>query len=288
MTFATGAAAVKAYVLTYHSHRILGDDYARNDHVSLRSDLETITAAGCTIVPLDAIVKLVQTRDQPDSRERFVALTFDDGPAFDLDDVVHPDLGLQRSFANIMRDFRASRGGGAQPRLHGTSFVIASPDARLEMEQTYEREYSYIAPGALSDAWWQRAIDGGLISIANHSWDHLHPGIRRVAHSQQARGDFARVSTFGDADAQILAAMRYIDARTSHRAAPYFAYPYGTFNEFLTERYLPARQRELGLVAAFTTEPGPIVGGENVWCLPRYVCGHHWKAPHELAGILAD
>ena len=277
---------MKAYVLTYHSHRILGDDYARNDHVALRSDLETISAAGCTIVPLDAIVAVAQARARPDSRERLVALTFDDGPAFDLDDVVHPEFGPQRSFANIMRDFRASR-GETQPRLHGTSFVIASADARLQMEETYEREYTYIAPGALADAWWGRAIDSGLLSIANHSWDHLHPGIRSVAHSEQARGDFARVSTFQDADAQILAAMRYINARTSQRAAPYFAYPYGTFNEFLTERYLPARQRELGLVAAFTTEPKSIGGGESVWRLPRYVCGHHWKAPHELAGILA-
>ena len=278
---------MKACVLTYHSHRILGDDYARNDHVALRSDLETITASGCTIVSLGAIVELAQGRGRPDPGQTWVALTFDDGPAFDLDDVVHPELGPQRSFANIMRDFRAAR-GNIQPHLHGTSFVIASADARLQMEETYEREYTYIAPGALSDRWWARAIDSGLLSIGNHSWDHLHPGIRRVAHSQQARGDFARVTTFEDADAQILEAMRYIDARTGYRAAPYFAFPYGTFNDFLTQRYLPARQRELGLVAAFTTEPRPIVGGENVWCLPRYVCGHHWKAPHELAHILAD
>jgi peptidoglycan/xylan/chitin deacetylase (PgdA/CDA1 family) len=277
---------MKAYVLTYHSHRILGTEYAANDHIALRADLETITASGCSIVPLDVIVERVRAPAAASSA-RYVALTFDDGPSFDLDDVVHPDFGPQRSFANIMRDFRDTRGADAQPRLHATSFVIASAEARLQMEETYEREYTYVAPGSLSDDWWNRAIDGGLISIANHSWDHLHPGIRSVAHSRQARGDFALVTTFEDADAQILAAMRYIDSRTSGRAAPYFAFPYGTFNAFLTDRYLPARAHEVCLDAAFTTEPRPIVGGESVWCLPRYVSGHHWKSPQELERILA-
>jgi peptidoglycan/xylan/chitin deacetylase (PgdA/CDA1 family) len=280
---------LKAYVLTYHSHRILGEGYAHNDHVALKSDLETITAGACTVVPLTRIVELVRSAPGPEaSSTKYVALTFDDGPAYDLDDVIHPAFGPQRSFANVMRDFRAERGSRAQPALHGTSFVIASADARLQMEETYEREYSFVTPGALRDDWWPRAIDTGLLSIANHSWDHLHPGLKSVAHSQQARGDFSRVSTFEDADAQILGAMRYINSRTNNRTAPYFAFPFGTFNDFLTTRYFPARQHEIGLDAAFTTEPSPIVGGENVWCLPRYVCGHHWKAPQELERILAS
>jgi len=279
---------LKAYVLTYHSHRILGDDYASNDHVALRADLATITSSGFTIVPLDVIVDGLRDATRPASpQEKYVALTFDDGPSFDLDDVVHPGFGLQRSFANIMREFRIESGSGAQPRLHATSFVIASPEARLQMEETYEREYSFVNPGSLDDGWWGRAIETGLLSIGNHSWDHLHPGLRRVAHSQQARGDFSRVSTFEDADAQIYEAMRYIRSRIGDRVAPYFAFPFGTFNEFLTSRYLPARGKDIGLSAAFTTEPRPIVGGEDVWALPRFVCGHHWRAPQELARILA-
>ena len=278
---------MKAHVLTYHSHRILGTDYATNDHIALRADLQTITASGCSIVPLDVIVERLGSPSS-ESSARYVALTFDDGPAFDLDDAFHPEFGPQRGFANIMRDFRAARGPDVQPRLSATSFVIASAEARLQMEQSYEREYTYVAPGSLADDWWGRAIDSGLIAIANHSWDHLHPGIRRVAHSRQARGDFALVTTFEDADAQILEAMRYINARTNDRAAPYFAFPYGTFNDFLTGRYLPARGREIGLAAAFTTEPKPIVGGENVWCLPRYVSGHHWRSSQELQRILAS
>lgn len=278
---------MKAYILTYHSHRILGTGYASNDHVALGADLQTITASGCSIVPLATIVEQLRSPYSHPSA-RYVALTFDDGPAFDVDDVIHPEFGPQRSFANIMRDFRAACGSDAQPHLAATSFVIASTEARLQMEQTYEREYTYVAPGSLSDEWWGRAIDGGLLSIANHSWDHLHPGIRSVAHSRQARGDFALVTTAEDADAQILEAMRYINARTNHRAAPYFAFPYGTFNDFLTDRYLPARAREIGLDAAFTTEPWPVVGGENVWRLPRYVSGHHWKSSQELERILAS
>ncbi len=43
-------------VLTYHSHHVVGADYARNDHVAMAIDLEIIGDAGFRIVSLDAMV----------------------------------------------------------------------------------------------------------------------------------------------------------------------------------------------------------------------------------------
>ena len=176
--------------------------------------------------------------------------------------------------------------GRRQPELSATSFVIASPEARKVAESTFDRQYTYLVPGALDDAWWNRAIDSGILDIANHSWDHLHPALPRTAHSEDARADFTRVVNDADADAQILAAARYLRERTGGRAAPYFAYPFGHWNDFLTRDYLPRRHADVDVRAAFTTEPRPVSADDSVYRLPRYVCGQHWKHPGELAAIL--
>jgi peptidoglycan/xylan/chitin deacetylase (PgdA/CDA1 family) len=273
---------VKRFVLAYHSHRVLGDDYARNDHVALATDLRVIHDAGARVVPLDAIVDAIDRPHRATTGDVLaeVALTFDDGPRYDFADFTHPELGAQRGFANILREFAAR-----QP-LHATSFVIASPDARQNMESTYDPAHSYVGAGALRDDWWNTAIDSGLLSIANHSWDHLHERLPRVAHSAQARGDFSRVETEDDADAQIAAAGDYIRARTRNRMAPWFAYPFGHYNAFLTREYLPRNAARLGLRAAFSTDARPVDVQTDRWCIPRYVCGHHWTNPDALHAIL--
>jgi peptidoglycan/xylan/chitin deacetylase (PgdA/CDA1 family) len=284
---------MKAVVLAYHSHHVLSANYAENDHLALPVDLATVTAGGWRIVPLERIVDaLVAARDGGSrgaaaSAEPLLALTFDDGPVFDLDDFVHPVLGFQRGFVGAMRDFGATAAGLRQPELSATSFVIASPEARKVAESTFDRQYTYLVPGALDDAWWTRAIESGLLAIANHSWDHLHPALPRVAHSADARADFTRVASEADADAQILAATRYLRERTAGRAAPYFAYPFGHWNDFLADDYLPRRRADVDVRAAFTTEPRPVRADDSVYRLPRYVCGQHWKHPDELAAILA-
>jgi len=156
------------------------------------------------------------------------------------------------------------------------------------METTYDPAHSYVGPGALGDDWWLPAIGTGLLAIANHSFDHLHERLPRVAHSTQARGDFTQVLSPQDADAQIAAAAAYIDRRTGGRSAPFFAYPFGHYNAFLTDDYLPTHGARLGLRAAFTTDARPIAGGENRWCLPRYVCGHHWTSADALRSMLTS
>ena len=181
-------------VLAYHSHHVVGDDYGHNDHVAFAQDLELITAAGFRIVSLAAFVDSWQRWSRlpeamPQARQ-LIALTFDDGPVYDVADFVHPEFGEQPSFLRIMREFQAKHAGKAQPDLHATSFVIASPEARSVIERTFDAEYTYLGPQSMGDEWWAPAIQTGMIGIANHSWDHLHPALPNVAHSRQVRADF--------------------------------------------------------------------------------------------------
>jgi peptidoglycan/xylan/chitin deacetylase (PgdA/CDA1 family) len=283
---------MKCAILTYHSHHVVGPAYEVNDHVALAIDLDIICRAGYRVVPLSKIVALIeegasQRGGWPTTDERLVGITFDDGPCFDVEDFAHPDLGVQRGFLGIMRDFLDSPNGDRQPDLHATSFVIASPAARKRMESTFDAQYTYLLPGSLGDAWWRDASATGLLGIANHSWDHLHPKLDVVAHSRQARGDFTQVDNSLDADAQIERAAEYIHAATGGRSSPYFAYPFGHCNDFLAQDYFPSRARH-AVSAAFTAEPRHLAKGQSVWTIPRYTCGHHWKSPDELFRILSQ
>ncbi len=266
-------------ILAYHSHHVVGAGYADNDHVAFAADLDSLADLGWRIVPLAEAVRLHAAGGV--GTGRLVALTFDDGPVYDVVDVDHPRFGRQIAFATAMRAF-ASRRPGAQPGLHATSFVIASPRARRTMEDHADPRYTWLAPGSLGEDWWGPAIDSGLIAIANHSWDHLHPALERVAHSEGARGDFARVTSVADADAQIREAARYLARATGGRAAPYFAYPYGHANRFLAEDYLPSLGPDL-CAAALTTEPRLVDPADSPFLLPRFVCGADWRSPAELA-----
>lgn len=179
---------MRAIVLAYHSHNVFGDDYASNDHVALAHDLETITSIGAVITPLHDIA--YHWMDQSPSKIVMVGLSFDDGPVFDFHDFRHRQFGPQRSFFNIMLDFSKRRGSECQPRLHATSFVIASPGARSAMARSEECGYAWMGDW-LSDAWWKPASESGLIEIANHSWDHVHSTVPDVCASVATRNDFS-------------------------------------------------------------------------------------------------
>ena len=276
-------------VLTYHAHHVVGSAYADNDHVALARDLPLIRALGGSIVPLgDVVARLTQPHGAGGSRTEAglrVAITFDDGPIYDIVPFDHPVAGRQPGFLNILRDFARTLPGEARSALRATSFVIASPSARRHMETSFDAQYTYLGEGSMTDDWWLPALETGLLDIANHSWDHLHPALPEVAHSEQAKGDFARVAGKEDADRQIAAAARFIASRTDNRAQPYFAYPFGHYNSFLTDDYLP-RSPAHGMKAAFTVDAMPVLPQQSVWCIPRYVCGHHWRDPGALAEIL--
>ena len=279
-----------ALVLTYHSHHIAGSDYASNDHVALAVDLRVIARAGFRIVSLTALVDrflAVQGGDaKVTEQEQVCALTFDDGPEYDAVDHHHPALGFQPSFLRILQEFAESADGRHQTSVCATSFVIASPEARRCMEAATIPGTYYLHQGALNDDWWSHAIGSGKIAIANHSWDHLHPALARVAHSRQAKGNFSEVDNLQDANMQIDAAARYIDLRTGGRASPFFAYPFGKYNPYLVEDYFPRHRSRHSVRAAFTVDGRPLHFLENRWALPRYSCGFNWTTPHELAELL--
>jgi peptidoglycan/xylan/chitin deacetylase (PgdA/CDA1 family) len=273
----------QALVLTYHSHNISGAGYAENDHVALACDLRTLTSLGVRVAPLTQIVEALADGRIDGTGERLAAITFDDGPSFDFDDFDHRDLGRQRGFLNILRD-HAAQAGAKQPTLHATSFVIASPGARRAMEVAEDCGYAWL-DGWLTDAWWGEAAASGLMAIGNHSWDHVHPAVDRIATSFQVRGDFTRVDNYPDADREIRQAAAYINARVAG-SCDMFAYPFGHVNEYLARDYLPHRGYEHGMRAAFGTGGRAIRGDDSRWDIPRAVCGHHWRSAEELESLL--
>ena len=271
-------------ILTYHALNIDGNDYFGNDHVAFREDLRQLTTLGWRIVPVTTLVQLL-TRSDATWPEKCVAITFDDGTNFDFEDLPHPIAGLQRSMLNIMRDFVAAN-PGVQPTMHATSFVIASREARDTMDRT-----CILGHGWMSDSWWQSAVASGFFHIANHSWDHCHDSLPKIAQRDQLKGTFSGVDTLADADAQIKCAAESIARVAPNPGVEMFAFPYGHANPYLLEEYLPQQSR-VGcgqfVHAAFSTEPLPVTRDTNRWWIPRYVCGHHWKSPDELAAILRD
>jgi len=270
-------------ILTYHALNISGNDYATNDHVAFASDLELVTRAGWQIQPLHRIVDCLFDAGGT-LPEKTIAFTFDDATDFDFADLPHPTAGPQRSMLNILRDFAAAH-PGAQPGLHATSFVIAAPEARAAMDRA-----CIIDRGWMNDHWWPEAVASGLMGIANHSWDHNHECMARVAQRNQEKGNFFCIDTEADADAQVREAARFIAARAPNPSVALFGYPYGHVNAFLSKDYLPrqAASPEPFVKAAFGTDAGFMSSDSDRWNLPRFVCGWHWKSSEELAALLRD
>ena len=267
-------------VLTYHSAYVSGDDYERNDHVAFYHDLRLVHRLGLRVVSLDVMVERI--RAGVSDLSGCVAFTMDDGTNFDYYDLPHPAWGTQRSMLNIMKDFVAEFGIGAQPGLHATSFVIASPDARDELDRT-----CLIGRDWYTDEWWVEAIASGLMGIANHSWDHNHSSLETVAQRNQEKGTFLNIDSYTDADAQIRRASDFLAARTGNRASPLFAYPFGDVSDYLARSYLPDHVAEHGLRAAFATRESSTRHPDSIWALPRLVCRDDWRSMDELAAILA-
>lgn len=255
-----------------------GPDYARNDHVAFREDLEALHAGGWRIVPLREIARALVEARLHDLRG-CVGLSFDDGSDFDYHDLPHPSWGPQRGMANILADFRARHGSDAQPSLHATSFSIVSPEARLLLDRT-----CMIGCRWWNHDWWPRAERDGLMAIESHSWDHNHESLEHTA-SSAPRGTFA-IAREVDADHEIATASRVLRQLRGRDGAVLFAYPYGEVSDFLAHDYLPRFGDRHGVFAAFGTGGEPVTGSTSRWKMPRHVFGHHWQAPGELLALL--
>jgi len=269
-------------VLTYHAVNIAGNDYADNDHVAFAADLNTIDQLGLRVVPLRWVVdQLLGIADR--DLNRCVALTCDDGSNFDFHDLDHPMHGIQRGLFGCMGDFIAARGADAQPDLHLTAFVIASPEAREHIDRG-----ALVGRGWMSEDWWIPALHSGRVAIENHSWDHNHPAVPLPGIAGMQRGSFLPVDSHERADAQIAAATRYIDSRIAPQRTSLFCYPFGHVPDYVRGEYLPRFGSEHGMDAAMGDGAQPVTMDSDRWNLPRYVCGWHWRSEQGLREILAD
>jgi len=271
-------------VLTYHALNARDKDYASNDHVALEEDLKLIRRLGFKVARLADIARLTwgEAHSQFDSGH-WIGLSFDDGTDFDyLDIEAHPYLGYVKSFYTILKESGAAGDHGWQ-RPTGTAFVIASPEARAVLDRT-----CIAGLNQMRDVWWAEAARTGVLEIGNHSWDHTHPSLDKVAQRNQQKGTFIGIDNFADADAQIVQANAYIKRLTEELATPLFAYPYGETNDYLIHDYFPSNMKRHGLIAAFSTGGECVTCDSNRWNIPRFVCGHHWNTPEGLELILRD
>jgi hypothetical protein len=269
-------------ILTYHALNCQARDYPSNDHVALEEDLKLIRRLGFRVARLADIAALTWGR-APSALDSgsWVGLCFDDGTDHDYFDILgHEYLGDVKSFFTILKESAATAAPG-WPKPTGTSFVIASPEARVVLDRT-----CMAGLGHWRDIWWKDAAESGVMEIGNHSWDHTHPTLERVAQRDQQKGTFNGIDSLADADAQIAQATEYIDRVTGGRAAPLFAYPYGDTPDYLVKEYFPNEGRRHKMLAAFSTVADYVTAQTNRWKIPRFVCGPHWKSPEGLETIL--
>lgn len=265
-------------ILTYHALHAPGWDYESNDHVALATDLELLKGLGFRVVALAQIVDaLIDGTLAALSRERVVGVSLDDGTDHDWFDYSHPDWGSLRSMASVLREEGTCMGfhGGA---ACATSFVIVSPCAREQLDRA-----CMAGRGQWRDSWWKEAHDSGLLTVANHSWDHLHPALDSVCHSRGCRGDFHAVDNPVDADEQLIQSERYLRQQLGGSSG-LFAYPFGHVSAYLRDAYFPSGRS--GIRAAFAAGGGHCLPDSDRWSIPRWVCQQHWRSSDELARLL--
>jgi peptidoglycan/xylan/chitin deacetylase (PgdA/CDA1 family) len=266
-------------ILTWHSISVLGNDYADNDPLAFREDIQSLDRNGWRIAPLsEALGRLEAGKlDQPTA-----VLTVDDGSILDFEDFDHPSCGPQTSLYHSLRDFGNSSSISVPHRLHLSAFVIASPEARSELDRR-----DYMSLNVWPDHWWSAANRTGLLSIESHSWDHNHGSLERTAQRDNQRGDFRLIETEPECRIEIDQASDYIEQRAGRRPE-FFAYPYGQASDYLRKVYFPEHADRLGIRAALGCDPEPVTAASDRWFLPRFMCGRDWKQPGELQQILRN
>lgn len=265
-------------ILTYHSQVIESASYGQNAHIALAEDLQRIHKAGKKIIPLQWLVDFLLGRGEIDL-SHCVCITFDDGPDFDFYDLEYPGQGVQPSFLTLLNEFRREA-GSEQPALQATSFVIASPAARAAIDNS-----ALLGKGWLSDHWWKKAQQSGLIEIQNHSWDHCHPALADLG-AERMLGNFWCVDDFDSCKLQVIQAGEMIGERLGGKTPNLFAYPYGQASDYLRYEFFPNFTAIHGIRAAFSTQPEHIHKDSERWFLPRFTFIEHWQNGTELEAIL--
>ena len=265
-------------ILTWHSANVTSHSYESNDLVAFADDLQTLDRLGWTILPLDDALNRLAGDSLP---AKSVVLTCDDGCLLDWRDFDHPSLGRQGNLRRILQEFQASIGAGSRHRLHLSSFVIASPEARAELDTT-----DYMGLGLWPDDWWREANHSGLFSIESHSWDHNHGSLAKTVQKDNRRGDFRWIDSLEECRIEIDQASDYI-ATTAGRRPRFFAYPYGQASDYLRQEYLPRFGPDMGLRAALGCEPEPVSRHSDPWHLPRYICGRDWRSSDGFERLLS-
>lgn len=270
-------AAPRFHILTWHSVHVLENRYAENDLLAFASDLRTLDRLGYRIWPLSDAFDALAAGNLP---ERVVALAADDGAVLDFEDFDHPTCGPQKSMFRILREFAGEAGADYRPHL--SSFVIASPGARAELDRK-----DFLGLDVWHDRWWKPATESGQVAVESHSWDHNHPSLDKTCQRDNRKGDFRLIDTEAECRAEIDQASDYIE-RVTGRRPRFLAYPWGLASDYLKEEYLPRHGPGLGLDAALGCRPEPVHAGSPRWCLPRFMCGRDWHSPEELERMLAE
>lgn len=266
-------------ILAWHSINVLDNTRGGNDLVAFSEDLALLDRLDWVILPLAEALARLDAGALPD---RTAVLTLDDGSILDFHDFDHPTCGRQASALNRLRDFASALPDDSPHRPHASSFVIASPEARDELDRV-----DYMSLGVWPDDWWSEANATGLMSIESHSWDHNHASLAHTAQRDNQRGDFRRIDTGAECRAEVDRASDYIEKRAGRRPK-YFAYPYGQASDYLRREYLPRFGETIGLEAAIGCDPGPVTRDSDRWFLPRCMCGRDWSDAGGLESLLHD
>jgi hypothetical protein len=159
------------------------------------------------------------------------------------------------------------------------NFVIASPEARYDIERQFPGEK------ILSDVWWRSLNEEGIFEIGSHGLDHNAPCLRRGVHHADERGNFDCFAAQTECDLQVAFSQDLIAHKLGHKPR-LFAYPWGQSSAYLRDTYMPLHGPCLGLVAAVSTQPDYATLASNIWWLPRFVCGSNWTSPQGLRALL--
>jgi peptidoglycan/xylan/chitin deacetylase (PgdA/CDA1 family) len=271
--------ASRLIVLAWHSINVTGTDYATNDLVAFGEDLALLDRRGWTILPLaDALAARAAGR----LPERTVCLTLDDGSIMDWHPFDHPTAGPQVPARDRLAAFADALPADTRHRPHASVFVLASPEARAEMDRV-----DYFSLGVWGDDWWAAANASGRMSVENHSWDHNHPSLQTTVGPADRPRDFLAIDEEATCRAELEPASDYIE-RAAGRRPRFFAYPWGQASEYLRREFLPTFGSSIGLEAALGCEAGPVTEASDRWFLPRYVCGRDWTSIEELDMVLDD